>query len=142
LVKYVEHVGQRRSGRSTRIAGPPAGLRRLPFFELFFLDGRQVTLDAAQTEAFRRFVDAKGSTLDLDQVDEDALGHVLVRDSESGDVIVSPETLERDEGRHARATPPAAQSPRRSPPAASGPASSRSPRTGCDRPLSLREGFG
>jgi hypothetical protein len=98
LVKYVEHVGQSEVGTIDEDPlGPRPAFDDFRYYELFFLDGRQVTLDEAQTEAFRRFVTAKGSTLDLDQVDEDTLGHVLVRDTESGDVIVSPETLERDE---------------------------------------------
>jgi hypothetical protein len=105
LVKFIEHVGQSEVGTAsedTRALQPIFDEFR--YFELFFLDGSRVELDEAQTEAFRRAVTDGSAILDLDQVDEDTLGHVLVTDSEAGDVIVSQEVLQTDED--SRVVPP------------------------------------
>jgi hypothetical protein len=105
LVRFVEHVGQSEVGtvgEDTR--SPRPVFDEFRYVELFFLDGSRVELDEAQTDAFRRVITDRGVILDLDQVDEDALGHVLVKDSEAGDVIVPPEALEADE--ESRVVPP------------------------------------
>lgn len=98
LVKYVEHVGQHEVGTNEEDPlNPRPAFEDFSYFELIFVDGSRVTLDEAQTEAFRLNVEEFTTTLDLDRVDEELLGSILVKDSESGDIIVSPETLERDE---------------------------------------------
>src|SRR5215213_5211191 len=98
LVKYVEHVGQREVGTNEDDPlNPSPQFDDFPYFELFFLDGSRVTLDQEQTEAFLRIAVEGSSTLDLDRVDEELLGAVLVKDPVSGDVIVPPEVLEQDE---------------------------------------------
>jgi hypothetical protein len=105
LVKFVEHVGQSEVGTVHEDTGTPRPVfDEFRYFELFFLDGSRVELDEAQTEAFRRAVTDSGAILDLDQVDEDTLGHVLIKDSEVGDVIVPQEVLETDE--ESRVVPP------------------------------------
>jgi hypothetical protein len=106
LVKFVEHVGQREVGALREDTGSPRPIfDEFRYVELFFLDGSRVALDAAQTEAFRRAVVDRGPVLDLDRVDEEALGRVLVRDSEAGDVIMPREALEADGA--SRPVPPA-----------------------------------
>lgn len=98
LVRYISHTGQRESGVTEGPDGPRPVFGEYRFLELVFADGSRVELDGIQSEALLRHLASEGPALDLDQVDEEVLGHVVVRDSESGDVIL-PSEDETDEER-------------------------------------------
>lgn len=97
LVRYVPHMGQREVG----VTGSPRDPRPIfgdyRYLELVFVDGSRAELDGIQSDALLRHLAAQGPALDLDLVDEAVLGHVVVRDSESGDVIL-PSEDESSEG--------------------------------------------
>ena len=90
LLKYVEHVGQREVGTGGDPMHPEPAFGDFRYVSLHFLDGSAVTLDSPQSEAFLEHV-LRRPVLDLDRVDEQAIGLVLVHDSEGGDVILSNE---------------------------------------------------
>ncbi len=91
LVKYITHVGTREVGTTGEIVDPKAIFGEYRYLELVFADGSRVELDAVQSSALMRRLASEGPVLDLDQVDEAALGHVLVRDTEGGDIILPDE---------------------------------------------------
>ncbi len=89
LVRYATHTGSREIGSTGHIAEdaePVFGIFR--YLELFFSDGSRVTLDGPQSQALLAFLDRFAERLDLDQIEEAALGRVLVHDTEAGDVIL------------------------------------------------------
>ncbi|MBX6312359.1 MAG: hypothetical protein IRY99_05485 [Isosphaeraceae bacterium] len=105
LVKYVEHTGQREAGvRGGPMQGEPIFVD-FRFVELFFLDGSRVTLDAPQSEAFLARYAGGEAVLDLDRIDAEILGPVLVRDTQAGDVIL-PSNEEVEEVEEAENGPP------------------------------------
>lgn len=94
LVRYQTHVGTREVGVTEHVRAesePVFGEYR--YLELFFADGSRVELDGIQSAALLRYLKRHAHTLDLDRIDEEALGHVLVHDTEAGDVIL-PSTAE------------------------------------------------
>lgn len=95
LVRYITHVGSREVGATEEIVDPKPIFGEYRYLELVFSDGSRVELDGVQSAALLRHLAASGTTLDLDQVDEAALGHVLVHDTESGDVVL-PEPVEEE----------------------------------------------
>ena len=91
LLKFVERTGQREVGAIPDVVAPEPVFDEFRFVELVFVDGTRVELDGPQTEAFLRHVRSDGPPLDLDRVDAEVLGRVIVRDSEGGDVILPQE---------------------------------------------------
>jgi hypothetical protein len=97
LIRYEQHIGEREVGSRGGIMNPEPIFREFRFVALHFLDHTSVELDGPQTEAFLRCIGADGGVLDLDKVDEDVVGHVFVKGSEAGDIIMSEEDeAERD----------------------------------------------
>ena len=89
LVRYLTRIGTREVGATEHVraeAEPVFGEFR--YLELFFSDGSRVELDGIQSSALLRYLKRHAHVLDLDQIDEDVLGHVLVHDTEAGDVIL------------------------------------------------------
>lgn len=95
LVKYITHVGTREVGTTEEIVDPRAIFGEYRYVELVFADGSRVELDAVQSSALLQRLAAGGPALDLDRLDESALGHVVVHDTEGGDIILPDEP---DEG--------------------------------------------
>jgi hypothetical protein len=89
MVRYIHRVGSREVGVAPEIAheGRPI-FGEYRYVELVFADGSRVELDAIQTAALLRHLEALAPALDLDAIDEAALGHVLVHNTEVGDVIL------------------------------------------------------
>lgn len=95
LVRYATHVGQRGVGATTDLVEPEPIFGDFQFLELFFSDGSHVDLDEVQSRAFLKFVVQRATMLDLDKVDEESLGTILVHDTEEGgDIILPAETPE------------------------------------------------
>ncbi len=99
MVRYLTHVGSREIGATEGIAheGTPI-FGEYRYLELFFADGSTVELDGIQSAALLKHLSAQGPSLDLDAIDEAALGHVLVHDTEVGDVILGEEEPEGEGG--------------------------------------------
>ncbi len=95
LVRYLSHVGSREIGATGEIVNPRPIFGEYRYVELIFADGSRVELDGIQSAALLRHLASLGPTLDLDQIDETALGHVLVHNTDVGDVILADEA--RDE---------------------------------------------
>jgi hypothetical protein len=93
MVRYEARVGTREVGVEEGVAeeGRPI-FGEYRYLELVFADGSKVELDGVQSEALLRRLGAQGPPLDLDAVDEAALGHVVVRDTEIGDVVLGEGT--------------------------------------------------
>lgn len=88
LVKFVTHTGQRDIG-GTGVTEPEPVFEPFRYVELIFADGVHVTLDDVQTEAFLTYMRRRSFTIDLDRVEEAAIGHVVVHDTvEGGDIIL------------------------------------------------------
>jgi hypothetical protein len=89
LVRYATHTGQREVGTSGAVRDPEPLFAEFRFVELHFADGSAVTLDGPQTEAFFAFLGRHARTLNLDHVEEQTLGHVVVHGTdEGGDVVL------------------------------------------------------
>ncbi len=89
LVRYIPHMGQREVGVTEEgLTDPRPIFGEYRYLELVFVDGSRVELDGIQSDVLLRHLAAQGPALDLDLVDEAVLGHVVVRNSESGDVIL------------------------------------------------------
>jgi hypothetical protein len=87
LVKFVTHTGQREAG-TAGLVDPEPVFEDYRYVELVFADGVRVTLDDAQTRAFLTFLRRRSYNVDLDRVEEAAIGHVVVHDTaEGGDII-------------------------------------------------------
>lgn len=91
LVKYVTHIGQREIGVTESVRNPEPIFGDFRYVELFFVDGSVVQLDGVQTEAFLSFLEGRALVLDLDRVDESALGHIVVHDTAEGGDIILPD---------------------------------------------------
>jgi hypothetical protein len=92
LLRYITHLGQREVGVSESVVDPQPIFGEFRYVELVFTDGAQVTLDAVQSEAFLKFLAGRSQRLDLDSIEEAALGHVVVRDTDEGGDIILPES--------------------------------------------------
>ncbi len=103
MVRYISHMGQREVGVTQGPGEPRPIFGDYRYLELVFVDGARVELDGIQSDALLRHLAAQGPALDLDLVDEAVLGHVLVRDSESGDVILPSEEESDEEQREEEA---------------------------------------
>jgi hypothetical protein len=91
LVKYVSHVGQREVGVTESVVEPQPIFGEFRYIELFFSDGTSIALDGIQTDAFLNCLAGWSKTLDLDRIEEAALGHVVVHDTDEGGDIILPE---------------------------------------------------
>ncbi len=90
LVRYVTHIGQRSVSATSDIVDPEPIFGDFRYVELHFSDGAHVALDEAQTRAFLALIAQRGSHLDLDKIDSEVLGTVLVHDTEEGGDIILP----------------------------------------------------
>lgn len=90
LLRYVLHEGQREIGATGSLVDPEPIFGPFRYAELIFRDGTRITLDGPQTEAFLKEMRRRGHFVDLDAVDEKALGHVIVHDTDEGGDIILP----------------------------------------------------
>ncbi len=91
MVKYITHVGQREIGATESLINPVPVFGEFRFLELVFADGSHVELDGIQSEALLAFLETRSHQIDLDQIDEKVLGHVVVHNSEVGDLVLAEE---------------------------------------------------
>ncbi len=87
LVKYVFHTGESEVTPPGPADDEPS-FKTYRYIELLFADGTNIALDKIQTEAFLTYIARRSLTLDLDRIDELAVGHVVVHGTdEGGDII-------------------------------------------------------
>jgi hypothetical protein len=90
LVNYTLHVGQREVGTTSSGINPVPVFADFRYAELVFTDGSLILLQAEQTEAFLAHVARHAFRLDLDQIEAQSVGNVVVHGTVEGGDIVLP----------------------------------------------------
>jgi hypothetical protein len=90
LVRYTLHVGQREVGAGAGGIDPVPLFADFRYAELFFVDGSRILLQGPQTEAFLVQIERSAEQLDLDRVEAQTVGNVVVHGTDEGGDIVLP----------------------------------------------------
>ena len=90
LVRYTLHIGQREVGTTPNGINPVPVFADFRYAELLFTDGSRIQLQAEQTEAFLVHIERHAERLDLDRVETQSVGKVVVHGTAEGGDIVLP----------------------------------------------------
>ncbi len=90
LVRYTLQTSQSEVGSRADRLDPLPLFADLTFARLYFSEGLSVQLEEVQTQAFLAFIKKNSETLDLDRVETQAVGTVLVHNTAEGGDIVLP----------------------------------------------------